>query len=81
MFAEAFASFDADDEDRELQIQAFLIATLPLAVQILQEYGKSLESGVVRHGPSSTAGSRTIAGTRKKGGKVIRVDFSRKQKR
>lgn len=43
VFQEAFADMDPTDSDREAQIQAFLMASLPLAVETLQDHAHTLE--------------------------------------
>ncbi len=81
IFSETFATFDPDDDDRELQVQAFLIATLPLAIQTLQEYGTQLEkSGVHQSRPGKTTANLNTMKTSAKG-KVIQVDFSKRKKK
>jgi yecA family protein len=81
IFSETFASFDPDD-DRELQVQAFLIATLPLAIQTLQEYGARLEkSGVVESSTAKAVPPPNKQHKPSKKGKVIQVDFSRHKKK
>ena len=93
VFSEAFLSYDPDGEDRELQVQAFLLATLPLAVQTLQDYGASLESGdseLLDFSFPPPPGARKWSSPpdydiknapKKKKGEIIKVDFTRKHKR
>lgn len=81
IFSETFANFDPDDDDRELQVQAFLIATLPLAIQTLQDYGARLHmSGVHQSRPAKT---KTPLNEKNKSakGKIIQVDFSKRKKK
>ncbi len=89
VFADAFVSFTPQDDNRELQVQAFLLATLPLAVQTLQEHAASLEAST----PISPAPRPSVfphpasmksdgAGrNKKKSGKLIRVSFPERNER
>lgn len=92
VFSETFLSYDPNGDDRELQVQAFLLATLPLAVQTLQDYGASLESSDrelldlsfplqpgERQWSSPPAYDKNDPPKKKKG-EVIQVDFTRKEK-
>lgn len=81
IFSETFTNFDPDDDDRELQVQAFLIATLPLAIQTLQNYGARLEkSGVHQGRPTTTKAPLKTPDTSVKG-KIIQVDFTKRKKK
>lgn len=81
IFAETFVTFNPDDDDRELQVQAFLIATLPLAIQTLQDYGARLEkSGVRKSRPVKTKAAPNDNKKPAKG-KLIQVDFSQRKKK
>ncbi|SHO51704.1 UPF0149 family protein [Desulfopila aestuarii] len=42
VFAQAFSHFDPDQQNRELQIDAFLLSTLPLAVKTLRSYAEAI---------------------------------------
>lgn len=44
VFAQAFVNFDPDQQNRELQIEAFLLATLPLAVKTLRSYADTIRA-------------------------------------
>ena len=43
VFREAFAGMDMDIEGRESQIQIFLLASLPLAIETFQEHARAVE--------------------------------------
>ncbi len=43
VFQEAFSGMDEDLNDKELQIQVFLMASLPLAIQTLQDHARAVE--------------------------------------
>lgn len=43
LFEEAFTGMDPNEADREAQIQVFLMATLPLAIETFQEHAYALE--------------------------------------
>ena len=80
LFTRTFPSFQPQAEDRELQIQAVLIASLPLAVQILQEYAASYESGT-RPRPWQDGGAPPAKpAAASTGGKVIKVDFRNRRR-
>ncbi|WP_163337236.1 UPF0149 family protein [Desulfopila sp. IMCC35008] len=81
IFSETFASFDPDDDDRELQVQAFLIATLPLAVQTLQDYGARLQKSGVHVSRPATTKAPINEKNKPAKGKVIQVDFSKRKKK
>jgi len=42
VFAQAFSHFDPDQQNRELQIDAFLLSTLPLAIKTLRNYAETI---------------------------------------
>jgi yecA family protein len=43
MFQEAFAGMDTEQGDRELQIQVFLMASLPLAIDTFQKHARTVD--------------------------------------
>lgn len=43
IFEEAFADMNAEIDSREMQIQLFLMATLPMAVETFQNHGRRME--------------------------------------
>jgi yecA family protein len=43
LFQEAFAGMDPELNDREVQIQVFLVASLPLAIETFQEHARTVE--------------------------------------
>ncbi len=43
VFQEAFAGLDIEMEDREAQIQIFLLTSLPLAIETFQEHARAVE--------------------------------------
>ncbi len=82
ILAQAFAHFDPTEGDRQLQIRAFLLATLPLAVKTLQNHATAMAATL----PASKRASFAVALTpanfpapappwAKPRGKVIKVDF------
>lgn len=80
---ESFKVFEPDHEDSDLQLQAYLLTALPLAVQSLQEYGTKLEqeNGGKPRRVSLRTTPQPISRTKKtKAGKVIQVDFTKKNK-
>lgn len=54
IFSEAFETFEIGAESRELQIQAFLLATLPLSIQTLQNHASRIEK-IISDGGKFTA--------------------------
>lgn len=94
VFAEAFINFDPNDDNKELRIQAFLLATLPLAVKTLQEHADRLREAIppkerpsletALHSPglrTPFAASAGPAGRTGRKANVIEVDFSRRKKK
>jgi len=93
VLAQAFVTYNPDQGQRNLQIQAFLLATLPLAVQTLQQYAATAAAPVPArrradlHVPVFPApAARAAKGKAKGKGKaeVIEVDFAargRKQRK
>ncbi|MCP3892891.1 MAG: YecA family protein [Desulfobulbaceae bacterium] len=69
IFKEVFPEGEANSQDRELEIQMFLLASLPLSIQTLMDHAKNLqENGTLkkRHGSNKN--------------NVIKVDFSKPKK-
>ncbi len=92
LMAEAFTTFKASEENKDLQIQLFLLSTLPLAVQTLQKHAKELEQDITqkekfrfvsaaqtKRAFSTTAEPDTKEKTTRKA-TIIRVDFTNKTK-
>lgn len=50
LFQEAFSGVDMDLNDREAQIQIFLLASLPLAIETFQEHARAVEKKRQRTG-------------------------------
>jgi yecA family protein len=48
LFQEAFSGMDTALNDRELQIQVFLMASLPLAIETFQEHSRTVEKKLQR---------------------------------
>jgi yecA family protein len=49
LFEEAFSGMEPKPEDRELQIQVFLMASLPLAIETFQDHARTIEQQRQRH--------------------------------
>lgn len=96
MFAEAFVTFNPDVDNKELQIQAFLLATLPLAIQTLQNHAAAMEETVpieerpsfasALHSPRlqgrfSAAPSSSSGKKTTRKSNVIQVDFAKRKKK
>ena len=83
LFIETFPADNQDADDREMQIQTFLLSTLPLAVQTIEKHAAWYEK---EHGLSSANGSTTAGnptGTAAHTGRkarIIRVDFTKGKK-
>jgi hypothetical protein len=78
VFLEVFPERADSPEDRELQIQMFLLASLPLAVETLQNHARNLESMATKEDKK-----RKIAKAKKLSRKgksnIIEVDFGQKK--
>ncbi|MFT5702133.1 MAG: yecA family protein [Desulforhopalus sp.] len=70
-FQEVFPEADSSPEDREMQIQMFLLASLPLAVETLQNHARIVGNDV------STM--KTEKKTKSKKSNIIEVDFGQKK--
>jgi len=68
VFQQTFPDLEGGDEGKDMQIQMFLLASLPLAVQTLMEHAVQLGSGK----------NETIAHSKKNN--VIKVDFKKSRK-
>lgn len=83
LFIETFPAVNQDSDDREMQIQTFLLSTLPLAVQTIEKHAAWYEKkyGFSTGHSSTTASNLTndIARIGKKA-RVIRVDFAKGKK-
>jgi yecA family protein len=56
LFQDTFADMDNVSEDREVQIQVFLMASLPMAVDTFQEHARTLEKKRQQQFPGHGAG-------------------------
>lgn len=74
VFQEVFPTKDDSPENREMQIQMFLLASLPLAVETLQNHARKIEN--IDSKDESTQTSEP-AGANKQN--VIKVDFGQKK--
>lgn len=90
VFAEAFISFDPEEKNKELQIQAFLLATLPLSVKTLQDHAEEMRKSIPLEEqqrletalrptkfPDIFSASHAPAVKSARKSNVIQVDFSR----
>lgn len=82
ILAQAFITFDPAEKDRQLQIRAFLLATLPLAVKTLQDHAAAVTATLPAGKRASFAAALTPPNfptpappAAKPKGKVIKVDF------
>lgn len=94
VFAEAFETLHVEEENRELQIQAFLLATLPLSVQTLQDHAVSVQKILSENGKfAKNLMEETslfdlkdfdtkVPAKKRPAGKsnIIKVDFNKKKK-
>ena len=77
-FQEVFPDRAESPEDREMQIQMFLFASLPLAVETLQIHARRIEKIASKDGVEKTSTKkRKTTGTHKSN--VINVDFGKKK--
>lgn len=95
VFAEVFETGVVEEGDREMKVQAFLIATLPLAVETLLEHAQGLEQQqnvlsssqtLFSHRTKEKSVKRTKddGSTKKKSSKqskIIQVDFLKRKKK
>ncbi len=83
LFIKTFPADNQDSADREMQIQTFLLSTLPLAVQTIETHAARYES---MYGPISSDGSEpsdNVGNSAENPGrktKIIRVDFTKGKK-
>ena len=86
VIAEAFVTFEPGRQDRSQQIQAFLLATLPLAIRTLRQYAKTVATTRLR--PVRSTGKKTprksqagdpVSPLRRDN--VIEVDFATRTKK
>jgi yecA family protein len=77
-FQEVFPNRDESPENREMQVQMFLLASLPLAVETLQIHAKRIESTLSKGDiKKKSTKKRKPTGTHK--ANVINVDFGKKK--
>lgn len=77
-FEEVFPSRENSPEDREMQVQMFLLASLPLAVETLQTHARRIEKiAAENEEKKKSQKKRKATGTHKKN--VINVDFGKKK--
>ena len=77
VFAEAFPDVDLQLTDKATQVQLFLVASLPLAVETLQKHSRKLETRRQQRFIRKTP--KKIKPSTQKKSNVIQVDFSRKK--
>jgi yecA family protein len=92
LMAEAFTTLTPGEENKDLQIQLFLLSTLPLAVQTLQKHADKLEQDMALKEKfrfvSTAQAKRTMPVTSKtdvtekttRKANIIKVDFTKKTK-
>lgn len=77
-FQEVFPNKENSPEDREMQIQMFLLASLPLAVNTLQKHARYVEGTDSKDKPTDgVKPSKKSGGSNKSN--VIEVDFGQKK--
>ncbi len=79
-FEEVFPDMDGSPDSREMQIQMFLLASLPLAVETLQNHARIVQSEIEPHEMPKTKMKQK--GPKVKAGKksnIIEVDFKKKK--
>ena len=77
-FQEVFPDRDTSPEDREMQIQMFLIASLPLAIETLQNHARLIERDLLKKEAETNAVPKTKSSKKNKSN-VIEVDFGQKK--
>ena len=77
-FQEIFPDREALHEDREMQVQMFLLASLPLAVETLQNHARTIEN-LLSESQAEEKSAKT--GMSRKPGKanIIKVDFGQRK--
>lgn len=77
-FQEIFPDKDASHEDREMQVQMFLLASLPLAVETLQNHARVIEILLSKRQAEEKSAKKSAS---RKPGKanIIKVDFGQKK--
>lgn len=78
VFEEAFPGMENEFESRELQIQMFLLASLPLSIQTLQKHAANLLKRQKQTG--KTPASATTGTKKSRKDNIIQVDFSKHKK-
>lgn len=77
-FQEVFPNRDESPENRERQVQMFLLASLPLAVETLQIHAKRIETALSKSDiKKKSTKKRKLTGTHK--ANIINVDFGKKK--
>ena len=77
-FLEVFPDQGNAPEDREMQVQMFLLASLPLAVQTLQQHARKVEKGLNEETKPEKTSSTEESGKPLKSN-IIEVDFGKKK--
>lgn len=77
-FQEVFPDRAESPQDREMQIQMFLLASLPLAVETLQIHARRIEN-IPSHGDVENKSSKKHKTTGTHKANVINVDFGKKK--
>ncbi len=79
VFQETFPDFDLQETDRTTQVQFFLLASLPLAIDTLQKHSRELENKRQQRFISKKTAPPKAKKKKAPKGKVIQVDFRNKQ--
>lgn len=77
-FQEVFPDRENSPEDREMQIQMFLLASLPLAIETLQNHARLIEDDLLKEEAKKTAPPQAKNNGKNKSN-VIEVDFGQKK--
>lgn len=80
VFQEAFPGLESEFENRELQIQMFLLASLPLSIQTLQEHAANMERKRQQSVVEKSLPDRRPDNQKGKKNNIIKVDFTRTRK-
>lgn len=75
VFKEAFSNTEYSFDNRELQLQMFLLASLPLSIQTLQKHSKTLEKKRRQTAPTKVGNNK-----KNQQNKIIEVDFTKPRK-
>ena len=78
IFLDVFPEHADSAEDRELQLQMFLLASLPLAVETLQNHARSLDARATKKDKKRKTTKSKNASSKGKSN-IIKVDFGQKK--